>query len=202
MDPVTIGTAVGTMLVARVAGEVLRRAADPKKVAVGVNWLFTAVTHFLKVRRKEVSAESPIPRPPENVTAEAPFAGVTDEVVEQEAAAVERISKSPGEPAQDASPGDLRLAELGDFEVSQIEAEIESLLKQLATYLRNLRFEEEKAAQYGGPAMVPTIVMNTIRLQRVEIAQRLVRLNESVLRAYGHAAPGLDMLVAAAKGES
>ncbi len=71
------------------------------------------------------------------------------------------------------------------------------MLKQIETYLGNLRFEEEKAAQFGGVTFAPPIVMNTIRIQQQEIAKRVVRLNQCMQKAYGVAAPDLEALVAA-----
>ena len=146
-----------------------------------------------------MSKDTPIPAPPEVTLEEEPPQDVSDEAVEEQTAAVEKISKSLGEKMAPEPGGEVRLVEIDDFTMEQIEAEIHSLLKQLSTYLGNLRFEEEKAAQYGGPAFVPVILMNTIRLQRVEISSRLVRLNESIERAYGVAAPNLDVLASAAK---
>ncbi len=199
MDPVAIGVAVGMTVVSRLTKSLMEKAVDPTRVAKSVNWLFGAVSHFLKLRRKEESKDTPIPAPPEVTPEEEPPQDVSDEAVEEQTAAVEKISKSLGEKMAPEPGGEVRLVEIDDFTMEQIEAEIDSLLKQLSTYLGNLRFEEEKAAQYGGPAFVPVILMNTIRLQRVEISSRLVRLNESIERAYGVAAPNLDVLASAAK---
>ena len=72
-------------------------------------------------------------------------------------------------------------------------------MNQLETYLGNLRFEEEKAAQFGGIKFSPTIVMNTIRIQQEEIAKRVLRLNKCMERAYSASAPNLETLVEVTK---
>jgi hypothetical protein len=199
MDPVSIGVAVGTTLVSKLTKKIMESAADPEAVAKGVNWLFSAVSHFLKVRTKEKAKDTAIPAPPKTVSQEKQPREVTDADVEKKTAAVEAIAKSlPVEPP--AQPGaEVRLAALDDFTLEQLGAEIDSLMTQISTYLGNLRFEEEKAAQFGGLTFSPPIVMNTIRIQREEIAKRVIRLNQNIEKAYGVGVPGLEVLLAAAK---
>ena len=65
MDPVAIGVAVGMTVVSRLTKSLMEKAVDPTRVAKSVNWLFGAVSHFLKLRRKEEPKDTPIPAPPE-----------------------------------------------------------------------------------------------------------------------------------------
>ena len=199
MDPISIGVAVGMAVVSQVTKKIMEKAADPEKIANSVNWLFLATAHFFKVRKKETPPETAIAPPPSPEAKPLPPPAVSDALVEEKRAAVEEIATSLNAKQPSAAQGGVRVKVLDDFAAEQIANEITSLLNQLDTYLGNLRFEEEKAAQYGGPAMVTVIVMNTIRLQRREIGARLMRLNTAVGKAYGVSAPDLDLLTAALK---
>jgi hypothetical protein len=61
MDPITIGTAIGTTVVAPLAKELIQKAAQPETVAKGINWVFSAADHFLKLRRGQTSPDEPAP---------------------------------------------------------------------------------------------------------------------------------------------
>jgi hypothetical protein len=202
MDPVAIGVAVGTALISKLTKGLMESAADPEKVARSVNWLFSAASHFFKIRKKEIPRDEPIPAPPENTALEKPPAEITDADIEKKTAAVEKIAKSLPNEAPMKTGGKVRLASLDDFTAGQLAAEIDSLMTQTSTYLGNLRFEEEKAAQFGGLAFAPPIVMNMIRIQREEIAKRVLRLNDNIEKLYGVSAPNLDTLVTVAKSRS
>jgi hypothetical protein len=193
MDPISIGATVGTLLVARLTKKLLENAIDPEAVAKGVNWVFSAVDHFLKVRKNERDQNAAIPAPP----ASAAPVEVNAAAVAEKTTAVEHIAQSL-KPEISVAPGEgVHLVALDDFTLEQLTKDIESLLKQLDTYLGNLRFEEEKAALHGGVQFVPPIVMNSIRIQREEIARRVVRLNLTMKQTYGVAAPNLEILITA-----
>lgn len=199
MDPVTVGISVGSVVVAQLSKKLLEKAADPEKIAKAVNWVFSAVENFLKIRKKEKPKDNPVAAPPTPATPANAPATVTAAEAEKKKAAVENIAKSLGQEVKTAPVGGVRLANLDNFTVEQLAAETESLMKQIETYLGNLRFEEVKAAQYGGLVFAPPIVMNTIRIQQEEIAKRVLRLNACMQKAYGVAAPDLDILVDAAQ---
>lgn len=195
MDPITIGVTVGTAVVSQLTKKLMEKAADPEKVANAVNWVFSAVSNFFKIRKKEKANDAPAPKPPELSPPAAPPAEIKDVEVEAKTMAVQEIAQKLEH--ETPAAGGVHLAALDDFNMEQLATEAESLLKQIETYLGNLRFEEEKAAQFGGVTFAPPIVMNTIRIQQQEIAKRVVRLNQCMQKAYGVAAPDLEALVAA-----
>jgi hypothetical protein len=197
MDPLTVGYGVAMAVISQATRKLMEKAGDPEKIAKGVNWLFRAAAHFFKVRRKQAPADAPIAPPPADDSTPELSDAVTDAVVEEKRAAVEDIAAAIKKPDSAPAAGGVRVKALDDFAAEQIEREIASLLTQIDTYLNNLRFEEEKASQHGGVTFAPVIVMNTIRLQKREIAARLVRLNAAVSKAYGVSAPDLDLLAAA-----
>ena len=199
MDPLSIGYGVAMAVISQASRKLMEKAADPEKIANGVNWLFQATTHFFKIRRKQAPAETPIASPPAPDPTPAPPPNVSDAMVEEKRAAVDDIAAAIKQPAPPPVAGGVRAKALDDFAAEQIEREITSLLTQIETYLNNLRFEEEKASQHGGVTFAPVIVMNTIRLQKREIAARLVRLNAAVGKVYGVSAPDFDLLTAALK---
>jgi hypothetical protein len=199
MDPISIGVAVGTTLVSKLTKKLMESAADPETVVKGVNWLFSAVNHFFQVRKKEKAKDTAIPAPPETIFPENRPGGISEVDIEKKTAAVESIAKSlsieaPGQPGSE-----VRLAAVDEFTLKQVGAEIDSLMTQISTYLGNLRFEEEKAAQFGGLTFAPPIVMNTIRIQREEIAKRVLCLNDNIEKVYGVATPNLEVLLAVTK---
>lgn len=198
MDPISIGITVGTAVVSNLTKSIMKKAADPEKVAQGVNWVFSAVSNFFKIRKKEKPNGSLAPLPPETSAVPAePVVEIDELQVEAKSTAVNDIAKNLEE--EEAIPIDkgIPLLDLKDFEMEQLASEAESLLKQINTYLNNLRFEEEKAAQFGGVVFAPPIVMNTIRIQQQEIAKRVLRLNQCMQKAYGVSAPDLEVLFTA-----
>lgn len=183
MDPITLGASVATILLSNIGQKLIAKAADPEKVASGVSWLFQAVSHFFKIRKKQSAADTTLAPPPAPTVVPAT----------NEAGSTPTPSSSP----VSAERGAVRLKALDDFTAAQLEQEITSLLKQIDTYLGNLRFEEEKAAFHGGASQAPVYVRNMIRLQQREVGRRLVRLNAAINKAYGVSAPDLDLMAAA-----
>jgi hypothetical protein len=177
MDPITLGASVATILLSNIGQKLVAKAADPEKVASGVTWLFQAVSHFFKIRKKQSPADTALAPPP--------------------APSVVPATNGAGSTPASADRGAVRLKALDEFAAAQLEQEISSLLKQIDTYLGNLRFEEEKAAFHGGASQAPIYVRNMIRLQQREVGQRLLRLNLAINKAYGVGAPELDLLAAA-----
>lgn len=194
MDPVSIGTTVIVAVVANLAGKLLKKASDPEQVARSVDWVFEAAGHFLKIQKEKKTDEVGIAPPPAAAPVSAPQP-VTEAVIEEKRVVVEQIAQAA--PASNATSAErpVRMVNLDDVAMRQLNREVESLLDQLTIYLENLRFEEEKAALHGGLAFAPPLVMNSIRIQHKEIARCVVRLNEAMRKVYGAAAVGLDKLV-------
>lgn len=196
MDPVTIGVSIGTVLIAEFSKKLLEKATDPESVSKSINWIFSAVDHFLKVRKGQLPKDALHPPPPDSgpsVDREADEGAHQEEA--NETSVVETSSSKSQESRTPLAKG-ITLSDLDDFAMSQLASEIESVMEQLEIYMKNLRFEEEKAAQYGGRQFAPPIVMNTIRIQQEEIAKRVVRLNNKISMAYGASAPNLEVLAA------
>ena len=198
MDPLSIGISVGISLISSLATKLMQKASDPETVAASVNWVFSAVDNFIKIRKKQKPPDTPISPPPAQ-SSTAPATVATPEEIEQKVTRAEEILKSSGQPLQSPDDKRLRLLALDDFSLVQLDKEIMSLMSQIETYFSNLNFEEEKAAQYGGVKFSPPIVMNTIRIQQEEIAKRIVRLNNNMQKAYGVSAPNLEALVEASQ---
>jgi hypothetical protein len=193
MDPIAIGISVGITVVAQVTKRLMEKASDPENIAKSVNWVFSAVGHFLKVRKGEKSKDTPVPLSPAPVPPAEPPAKVNDLDVEDRITAVQEIAKSLEQETQTLAGEGVYLVAMDNFAMEQLANEVASLINQLETYLGNLRFEEEKAAQYGGLMFAPPIVMNTIRIQQEEIAKRVRRLNKTMQQAYGVAASSSDI---------
>lgn len=199
MDPITIGTTIGTLVVAQLTKKLMEKAAEPETVAKGVNWVFAAVDNFLKIRRGEKSKDSPISAPPAPTPPASPPAQIDDLAVEDKTQAVKELSQSLPQQSQTPVTEGVHLVTVDDFALEQLAKQVESDLSLLEIYLNNLRFEQEKAALHGGVAFAPVVVKNTIRLQQEEIAKSVRRMNKAMEQAYGVSAPDLDVLVRVTK---
>jgi hypothetical protein len=191
MDPMAIGGSAGLALISSQGTKLIQKASDPEAVAASIHWVFSAVDNFIKIRKQQKPPDTPISPPP--VTAAPP---VQDE---QKVPGIEESINTISQPVSPSNDLQLRLLDLDEFSLVQLDKEITSLMNQIETYFGNLNFEEEKAAQYGGATFAPPIVMNTIRIQQEEIARRIVRLNKSMQKAYGVSAPNLEVLVEASQ---
>ncbi len=188
MDPISIGTTVIVAVVANLAGKLLKKASDPEQVARSVDWVFEATSHFLKLQKEKKADETGIAPPPSAAPVSIPQP-VTEAVIEEKRMAVEQVAH---EATISTHTHSVRMVKLDEVALRQLNGEVESLIDQLAIYLGNLRFEEEKAALHGGVVFAPPLVMNSIRIQNKEIARCVVRLNEAMRKVYGAAATGLD----------
>jgi hypothetical protein len=193
MDPITIGITVGTLLIARLTEKLIENAADPESIAKSVNWIFTAVDHFLKVRKNERAKDTPIPSPPVPTPTTKPPVQINQDDAEEKAQAVEEIAQSLRQEHQVSPDEGVYLTTMDDFRMEVMAKEIIGLMKQIETYEGNLSHELNKASQYGGVDFAPTIVVNTIRIQQENIATLVRRLNETVQRLYGVSAPEMDL---------
>lgn len=196
-----MGATIGTAVVAQMTGKLMEKAADPEIVAKGVNWVFSAVDNFLKIRKGERPQDTPIAPPPEATPPAEPPAEVDELEVEDKAAAVQEIAKSLEQETAPPAEGGVRVLEMDDFTLRRLSETIESLISQLERYLDNLLRVEETAAEYGGLVLAPLNVRNDARRQQEEIAKIVRRLNKTMEQVYGVAAPDVDMLVRATMGQ-
>jgi len=196
MDPITIGVAIGTTVLTQLTKKLMEKTVDPEKVGKAVNWVFSSVDHFLKIRKQKKAKDTPIAPPPAATSPAEPPAKIDAVEVEKKTAAVQEVAQSLQKGNPPPAAGGIYLAALDDFTLEQLTEEITSLMNQIQTYLGNLRFEEEKAAQYGGLTFATPLVMNTIRIQQQEIAKRVLRLNKCMEKAFGVSASDLDALLA------
>lgn len=200
MDPIAMGISVITGVVASLTGKLIEKAVDPENIAKGVSWVFSAVDNFVQIRKGKKSKGNPIPSPPAPVPQVEPPVQADDLEAESKAEAVKEIAQSLGQETRPSIHDTVCLTKMDDFAVEQLANQVRSLMSQTEIYLGNLRHEEVKVAQYGGPAFAPISVMNTIRIQQEEIAKRVQRLNKTMQQAYGVSAPDLDALTRAAQG--
>ena len=199
MDPITIGVTIGTLVISQLVKKLIEKAADPELVAKSVNWVFGAADNLIKIRRQNKPKETPIPAPPAPAVAAAvaatPVGPVSSAAVIEKTEAVKQISAELKQSVAVPAGAGLQLAPLDDFALEQVVLDIESCLKQLNTYLNNLRFEQEKVALRGGIEVAEIYDMNLIRLQQQKIAELILRMNFDVKKAYGVSASHLDSLL-------
>lgn len=166
MDPISMGaTAIGTTILMQFTNKLAEKASDPKTIEAGVQWLFTAIDNFKKIRRKESDPEAAIPAP----TALA----------------------SSG--TESATSAEVRVREMNDFMMNQLEQEVDHQLNLLDQHLTNYRIEVSKAEQYGS-ADTPMHLVNSIREQERKVSDDLKTLNRLMETAYGVSTPGIDEL--------
>ena len=146
-----------------VGGTVMARVVTPLALDVEaqdtvnneLQWLFTAADHFLKIRQGETTRETPV-----------------------------RVDIPP-----DAETGNEAhntvLVGIDDFSLQMIESQIESIIKQINIYLRNLTFELDKQALLGGAAASNIALMNSIKAQQTSIVERTQELARLMQQVYG-----------------
>jgi hypothetical protein len=175
MDPITIGTAIGTTVVAPLAKELIQKAAQPETVAKGINWVFSAADHFLKLRRGQTSPDEPAPALPD-----------AGEVVEGEIVEEAKVPSSPR-----VKP------DIDEFTLNLLASQVESLMKQIEIYVGNLQHLSQQAGQYGGEELAPLHVVNQIKLQRKSIVERLNELADLMNQIYDVQVEGVGKLAEA-----
>jgi hypothetical protein len=130
-----------------------------------LKWLFNAADHFLKIRRGEVDRSISVPVP----------------------------IPSEAEVKDDAN--NSILSGLDDFSLQMIDSQIQSIVKQINIYMRNLAFELDKEAQLGGQAASNIALKNSIIAQQKSIAERTQELAKLMQQVYGVLVYGPDDLV-------
>jgi hypothetical protein len=74
------------------------------------------------------------------------------------------------------------------------ESQVESIVKQINIYLRNLTFELDKQAQVGGAEASSIALRNSIQSQRKAIIERMQELARLMKQVYGIMVYGPDDL--------
>jgi len=120
-----------------------------------LKWLFNAADHFLQIRRGEAVRSTPVP------VATPPDVDLT------------------------AGANNTVLTGLDDFSMQMIDSQIQSIVKQINIYMRNLAFELDKEAQLGGQAAANIALKNSIIAQQKSIAERTQELAKLMQQVYG-----------------
>jgi hypothetical protein len=167
MDPIVIGTALGSVVVTPLAKQLLDRATSPEAVAKAINWVLSAADRFLKVKRGQTKPDDPIPPLP--------------------------IPETENEAAQ-VLPSLQIKREVDAFTLELLASQVDSLMKQIEIYLANLQHVSQQAAQYGGEEFAPIPLVNQIKLQRKSIIERLNELAGLMNQIYGVQVKEVDKL--------
>lgn len=121
-----------------------------------LEWLFVAAEHFLKIRRGETERTAGVP-----------------------------VETPPEAEATQAAKNATVLASLNDFSMQMIESQIQSVIKQINIYMKNLAFELDKQAQLGGQAGSNIALKNSIDAQQKAIIERTQELADQMQKVYG-----------------
>lgn len=130
-----------------------------------LKWLFNGADHFLQIRRGEADRSTPVP------VAIPPDVELTD------------------------GANNTVLTGLDDFSMQMIDTQIQSIIKQINIYMRNLAFELDKEAQLGGQAAANIALKNSIIAQQKSIAERTQELAKLMQQVYGVLVYGPEDLV-------
>jgi hypothetical protein len=145
----------------------------PESVKNGIRWLWSAAEHFLQARR----------------------AGSKDDNLAPEG---EGAASST-----DADPQTLPSlpikADIAEWRLDLLVAEVENQMKLIRTYFGNLDHYLQQAALDGGEELAPVGVKNRIKLQRAKIIECCKALADLMYEVYGVKAGGIDDLVEAFK---
>lgn len=121
-----------------------------------LKWLFVAADHFLNIRRGEAQRTVGVP-----------------------------VDTPPEAETTQPTKNVTILASLDDFSMQMIESQIQSIIKQINIYMRNLAFELDKQAQLGGQAASNIALKNSIDAQQKAIIERTQELANLMQQIYG-----------------
>ncbi|MCK6627277.1 MAG: toll/interleukin-1 receptor domain-containing protein [Anaerolineae bacterium] len=121
-----------------------------------LKWLFVAADHFLKIRRGEVQRTVGVP-------VETPAEATTTQTTKNA----------------------VLLPSVDDFSMQMIDSQIQSIIKQINIYMKNLAFELDKQAQLGGQAGSNIALKNSIDAQQKAIIERTQELANLMQQIYG-----------------
>jgi len=169
MDPVAIGVILSSVITP-LAKQLL---AHPETVAKGVNWVWSAAEHFLKMRRGQVDADDPAPLPP----------------------GPEPAPDAAGKGVQTPSPPRVK-RDLDKFKLDLLEEQVDHEMKLIKKYVGNLQTLSQQAAHYGGEEFAPLVTVNQINYQRRSIVEHLNALAGLMSDVYEVQVEGVDELAA------
>ncbi len=121
-----------------------------------LKWLFVAADHFLKIRRGEIQHTVGVP-------VETPAEAETTQ-------ATKNVTILPG---------------VDEFSIQMIDSQIQSVIKQINIYMKNLAFELDRQAQLGGQAGSNIALKNSIDAQQKAIIERTQELANLMQQIYG-----------------
>jgi hypothetical protein len=98
-------------------------------------------------------------------------------------------------PPEAKGDNNVVLSNLDDFSLQMIDSQIQSIIKQINIYLRNLAFELDKEAQLGGAAASNIALKNSINAQQKSIAERTEELAKLMQQVYGVLVYGPEDLI-------
>ncbi|HEY85907.1 MAG TPA: hypothetical protein G4N96_12445, partial [Chloroflexi bacterium] len=120
-----------------------------------LKWLFNAAEHFSKIRRGAVDAAAPV------------------------------LVPIPPEAECAPEANNALLPDVDGFTLQLIEGEINSLVKQIIIYSRNLTIELNKQAMLGGEAASNIALGNSIKAQQRGMIERARDLANNMQQVYG-----------------
>ncbi len=156
---------LGGKVIARVVTPLHLDIVTQDRINKDLHWLFEATHHFLNIRQGKAPAAAPVP------------------------------VKIPPTAAQIPAANNALLYNTDEFRLDLIEKRIESLYKQIDTYLYNLTFDLNKEARLGGKITGQYLLINNIRGQRQLISEKLQQLAEIAQKLYGVSLTGPNVLV-------
>ncbi len=153
--PVVSAQMTGGLVLARVVTPLTLDVEAQDLVNAELQWLFSAADHLLRVRREDVDRTATVP-----------------------------VAIPPGAERVPAANNAI-LPTVDDFSLQLAESQVESIIKQINIYIKNLTFELDKEAQLGGAAAANIALMNSIKAQRTAIVERTQELAKLMQQLYG-----------------
>ncbi|MCB0166018.1 MAG: hypothetical protein KDI79_17420 [Anaerolineae bacterium] len=166
VNPMTIGGSV----IATVVTQLSLAENDQAMVSDEFKWLFSAIHHFLLLRRGEIDPSQPI------------------------AVAI------PPNAERDAPATNRLLPTIDAFDLQLWQQQFEAGLKRIATHLRNLEILSAQEASKGADGKGDVYLQNQIKSSRLEIVKVVRELAQLSRQAYGVLVTSPQQLIALLEG--
>ncbi|MCB0163253.1 MAG: hypothetical protein KDI79_03435 [Anaerolineae bacterium] len=163
-------TAIGGSVLVSVVTPLNLEPQDYAFVTTEFKWLFSAIEHFLKLRRGEIDRSTPI------------------------AVAI------PDEAVRDTQVNNQLLPALDAFDLQLWQGQFESGLKRINTYLRNLDILLDQESRKGDAGQGDVYLQNQIKSSRLEIVKVVRELAQLGQQAYGVLVTSPQQMVALLDG--
>ncbi|MBI1877191.1 MAG: TIR domain-containing protein [Chloroflexi bacterium] len=155
--------ATGTTVMGKVVNQMTVFTGDEKDaINKELGWVFQAAEHFLRVRRGQTDRPAPVPVP------------------------------VPSEAKVEPGANNTILSSLDDFTLDMLAMQVQSAIKQINQYMRNLAIELAKEAQLGGAIGANLALTNSIKSQQQAIAKNTQELAGYMHTIYGVLVYGPD----------